>query len=509
MIVEIPRALRGSQNLSKFGNDAEQFPEITCEEHPDWIDLCDQALKYGLENLERPQRPGWLPQLSCMPGEGKVWQWDSCFMSFFARYSGGVLPGMNNLDNLYRLQREDGFLAMSYLMETEEPAYGERINPPLLAWAEWDYYTATGDDSRFERVLPKLLALHRWIERHRTRENGLYWFEDTGSSGMDNSPRSGYYARNLDGSDVSFVDLACQQALAARCIASIAAHLGDTPLSLEMQGEHRRIAKLVNRYHWCDRHGFYYDTFSALPGRKPNFLNTKTAAAFWPLITGVADAMQAAALAEKLIDPNEFGTDHPVPTLSRSDANYNPLGGYWLGAVWAPVNYMVVRGLEACGFTALAQEITAKHLNAMVAVLNNPEYGSIWEAYSPEGLRPSSKYDLGSIVRNRFVGWSGLGPLAMLLETSLGVRLNASTGSIRWDIRMQGAHGVKRLKFCGGHVSLFSDGRHSVSVDAEKPFSLEISVASSTQAHRVNIRPGKHRIDLQKLFSQTPSGTSI
>jgi len=490
-----------SQNEKNRGNTTPELRglDLICEAHPAWMRLYKEALRFGLENIEIPECAGWLPQLSCMPGEGKVWQWDSCFMSFFARYFGGDLPGMNNLDNLYRLQREDGFLAMCYLMENEKPAYGERINPPLLAWAEWDYYTATGDDSRFERVLPKLLALHRWIKRKRTRDNGLYWFEDTGSSGMDNSPRSGYYAKHLDGSDVSFVDLACQQALAARCMASIAGHLGDASLASEMLDEHGRIADLINRHHWCDRHGFYYDVFNALPGRKPNFLNTKTAAAFWPMIAGVADATQAAALVEKLVDPEEFGTEHPVPTLARSDANYNPLGGYWCGAVWAPINYMVVRGLECCGYTALAREITVKHLDAMAAVSEHPEFGSIWEAYAPEGMRPSSKYDLGSLVRNRFVGWSGLGPMAMLLETAFGIFPDASTGSIRWDIRTGGKHGVRGLGFCGGSISLETNERNNLCVTTDKPISIEASFPGSKRTHRLNLQPGRHEIAPREL----------
>lgn len=52
-----------------------------------------------------------------------------------------------------------------------------------------------------------------------------------------------------------------------------------------------------------------------------------------------------------------FARKHMIPTLSADDANFNPSGGYWNGAVWAPTNYMVLRGLTKCGFDSLAYQI--------------------------------------------------------------------------------------------------------------------------------------------------------
>jgi hypothetical protein len=107
------------------------------------------------------------------------------------------MPGYNNLDNLYRMQDKRGYISMAYVIEKEKEAYGELINPPLYAWAEWQYYRATGDKGRLARCLPVLVKLYDWLKANRRREEiGLYWFEVPGASGMDNSPRGGHY---LDG----------------------------------------------------------------------------------------------------------------------------------------------------------------------------------------------------------------------------------------------------------------------------------------------------------------------
>ncbi len=113
--------------------DKKKLPVPVYEECQEWVKLYYAAWEMAFSNVEYPSKRGWLPQLTCMPGSGKIWQWDSCFMSLFARYSNGELPGMNNLDNLYSLQSKDGYQSMAYVIETGKPAYGERVNPPLFA----------------------------------------------------------------------------------------------------------------------------------------------------------------------------------------------------------------------------------------------------------------------------------------------------------------------------------------------------------------------------------------
>lgn len=490
-----------SQAESKIVYRPELLPGVVCDVHPEWVALHELAMRTAINNIEYPVQPGWLPQLTCMPGQGFIWQWDSCFMTFFARYANGLLPAMNNLDNLYRLQRDDGYISMAYDMSTDREAYGERINPPLYAWAEWEYFQVTGDDSRFVRVLPVLERFYQWVRANRRRpDSDLYWFEDSGSSGMDNAPRGGYIAAHGDGSDICYIDLACQQALSARCLARIADRLGEEALELCYREEHRALAELINERHWCQRTGFYYDLFSRSSRElRMNFLNHKTAAGFWPILSGVAGPAQINRLAEHLLDPAEFWTLHPVPTLSKDDPNYDPFGGYWLGGVWAPTNYMIARGLQQAGWHALAREIAVKHLAAMAAVMRDESFGSIWEAYAPDHCQPSHHKELGGLVRPNFVGWSGLGPLAMLIEQVFGLQFDAEANAVSWDIRTTGDHGVTNLRFNGGTLSLLCDGFHpdgrqtEVHVTTNRALTLNLMIANQRE-ESFPLEPGEHRL---------------
>lgn len=481
-------------------------PRIICEAHPAWAGLSQAAWEIAASRIEHPAAPGWKPQMCCMPDSGIIWLWDSCFMPFFARYGGGLVPVMNNLDNLYRMQRADGFIGMAYEIAPETLAYGERINPPLLAWTEFHYWRFSGDDSRLATVLPRLVQLFDWIKAHRRRASGLYWFEDSGSTGMDNSPRSGYFAAHLDGSDVCHVDLAAQQALSAHCIAHLARHLGDEALAERFDREHAEIVALLNQFHWEPRSGFYHDVFNRdTPTDRHNFLNHKTVAGFWPLVAGCCDPAQVDALLRHLTDPEEFWTAHPVASLSRDDPNFDPAGAYWLGGVWPPINYMLAKALRLQGRADLARKLAAAHLKAMQAVYESADFPGIWEAYAPEAFLPSTKkpefgrapYVLGpaTVVKKDFVGWSGLGPIAMMIEDVLGLDFDAPRRCVTWEVTLTGRHGIENLQFAGSSVTMIISGADSgtreLSVQSGSAFDLNLSFGESGRRHFA-VQPGEN-----------------
>ncbi|MEI7437418.1 MAG: trehalase family glycosidase [bacterium] len=428
--------------------------------------------------------------MSCMPGSGNIWQWDSCFMAMFSKYMPGVMPGYNNLDNLYRMQDKHGYISMAYVIENEKEAYGELINPPLYAWAEWQYYRVTGDKRRLAKCLPVLTGLFDWLKANRRRKDvGLYWFEVPGSSGMDNAPRGGRYR---DGSGMAHVDLSAQQALSARCLAQIATALGKKPLAARFEKEFAELGEIINTLMWSEKTGFYHDIFDD-DYRYKNIINSKTVAGFWPLLAGIATHGRADRLIEHLLNPAEFWRKHPVPSLSADDPNYDSLGAYWRGGVWAPTNYMVVKGLEQHGRRDLAFELAVKHMENLCEVYSGFEPSSLWECYSPDLARPATA-KLGELSRSNFVGWTGLGPVAMLIEDILGVEVDVPANTITWRPCLLEEHGIKRLAFGKGYVDLLCESRQSretpptVRVSSTVPFKLRVEWVQR-QAEK-NIRIG-------------------
>jgi len=434
----------------------DELPRPVLPQRQDLVDLYYFAWDLARDHIE--VRDGLASP--CYMDEGfekdKVWQWDTCFMALFCRHAWDLFPGIESLDNFYAIQREDGYISMTHQVDTGEDSYKldwGRINPPLLSWVEWETALVTDDRDRLRRVLSHLVKYDEWVEKNRRRADGSYWFSDCGSSGMDNSPRTS--RQDHRGHDTNFVDLASQQALSASCIARIAGLAGDRETVTRYKRLHAKRADYINENLWCERHGFYYDWFY-----DENFSNAKTAASFWPMLAKVATDKQVQSLVDHLQNPLEFARPHPVPTLSFDNSNYHEDGHYWHGGVWAPTNYMIVRGLMKRGHRALARSIAKKHLDMLYRVWRDFSPHTLWECYAPESARPATT-ERGDLCRKDFVGWTGLGPIAMLIETIIGIEIDYPSRKIRWHSPILTEHGIENLRFGPHKITLLAGPRQN------------------------------------------------
>lgn len=386
---------------------------------------------------------------------GNIFQWDSCLIAAFARYSAELLPVLPALDNFYRRQEPDGYIAREYRWQNGASLWakpsGDAVNPPLFAWAEWLLFQVHGSRARLLAIWPHLTRYYHWLQANRQLPNGLYWSSNLGS-GMDNSPRVG----------AAWCDFSLQQALNALALACIAAALGDEEGALRYRHEHARLADQINLLMWDEAAELYCDLDAA---SQP--LPNKTIAPFWALLAEVAPPERAARLVDHLHDPAAFWRAHPFPTLAADHPFYAPHGSYWQGAVWAPTNYVVISGLHAAGYDDLAREATARHLDMLLAVLETT--GTIWENYRADEPAP------GEPARPDFVGWSGLGPIALLLEQIIGLELDADDATVAWRIAEEGPFGVENLPLGNDRLSLLADGAGGIAVQCRNELRLVVS----------------------------------
>ncbi len=465
--------------------------KIYSSARPHWSELYAAAWAMAESNLEIPAQKGWKTQMSCMPGSGKIWQWDSCFMAIYAKYSNGRIEAMNNLDNLYNMQAPDGYISMTYIIEEEREAYGRRINPPLFAYVEWKHYLYTNDRARLERVYAPLVKYFDWIDANRRRGDGTYFFEDPGSTGMDNSPRGAFQAHDLAGSDICYVDLLCQQALSAGYLSRIAAAIGEHQDAARFDHRVAELRQLLNAHHWSDNSGFFHDSFVRGGYYIDKNLHhcriaNQTIAGFWPLLAGLASPRQAESLVRHLSDPAKFNTPYPVPSVSADDPNYDPQGLYWLGGVWPPTNYMVIEGLKRYQYRALAREIAIRHIEQIHQVWAQDPQHTIWEAYSPQFARPSTNEDCVP-VRPNFVGWGALGPIAMWIETVFGVEVDAPHNTIAWHPDADGGvQSLEGLRLGETGVDLAFDGQRTLQVTSSAAFSLQLHHNGKSMEFQIN-----------------------
>jgi hypothetical protein len=86
-----------------------------------------------------------------------------------------------------------------------------------------------------------------------------------------------------------------------------------------------------------------------------------------------------------LDDVRFFNRPLRVPSLSADHAAYSADGGYWLGGVWPPTTYMVLRGLTHVGYDDVAADVGANYHHNVVRCYQTT--GTIWENMAPEFQR--------------------------------------------------------------------------------------------------------------------------
>jgi glycogen debranching enzyme len=311
---------------------------------------------------------------------------------------------------------------------------------------------------------------------------------------MDNSPRNSYLAKGG-----TSVDTSSQMVLFARQLAEMSDVLGRKQEAAVLRGEGERLARLINQEMWDSQRRFYFDL--TVEGKRAP---AKTVAAFWTLLAGVASPEQADALAAELRNPASFGRLHRVPTTPADQTGFDPAGGYWCGAVWAPTNTMVIRGLEKYGKHALAQEIALEHLQTVGKVFKTT--GTVWENYAPDAPKP------GKPAKRDFVGWTGIVPILYFLEYAIGLKPDAPNNRLTWTLATAKRCGCKRFRFNGHTVTLVADPAAGqpettqITVDADGGFHLTVRRRGATG--EFSVKPGRQTFLLKPRKDRTADRVS-
>jgi hypothetical protein len=438
-----------------------------------YIDMYWRAWEIAFDHMKKPaEGTSFVSNFLDEAFNSQIFQWDTVFMMMFARYAHHIFPSIESLDNFYAQQHPDGFICREINEVTgsdfHAPDSPQAINPPLFSWAEMEYYKITGDLDRLKLVLPVLEKYVQWLETNRKKEtkHGLYWSNDMGS-GMDHSPRSGS----------GWVDMSSQMVMQYKHLASMCDALDQKEKAVIYRRRAVEVGKLINKWMWDEKDGLYYDIDD-----EGNKVRVKTVGSFWPMLAGITnDAQEARMIQSNLHNKDRFWTDMPFPALSKDHPAFNARGDYWRGGVWAPTNTAIISGLYLSGNQEFADLAVDRYLQGLLAVYrrdpDKPE--TFWEFYAP--MKPFGKGEKeGHKTRSDFVGWTGIGPIAMLIENVIGINADAVNNKVTWDLDRTDRHGIERLRFGSTTASFVCEKRNNekspgvITVDSDKPFELTV-----------------------------------
>lgn len=475
-----------AQALPVYEDIKDQLPRPVWEGHEDHVNAYWRAWELAFGNLRKPMPgSGFVSNYIDTAFNGCEFMWDSSFICMFGKYGDRIFRFQNTLDNLYAHQHRDGFICREIDGQTGKDHFTRYdpsgTGPEVMAWCEWEYYLNFGDKDRLSKVFPPLMAYHRWMKEHFAWPDGTYFSTGWGC-GMDNIPRqSPGYSAEFSHGHMIWVDSCMQELNNCNILIQMASVLGREAFIPELTEERDLLEKVINEKLWDEDTGFYYDLW-----RNGEHNMVRHIGAFWALLAKCVPNDRVGKMIAYLNNENEFKTPTRIPALSKSNPCYSPAGNYWRGGVWAPTNYMVLKGLDHYGQYTLSHEIGKDCLNAVVEVYK--EYNTFYENYAPEWIN-NGKPSKGSPAKADFVGWTGLIPISVLFEYVFGIKPHAEAKRILWCVELTEKHGVEKYPFgVDGELTLICEARKDVnekpSILFESNISVELEVIWGDREHR-------------------------
>ncbi len=403
----------------------------------------DQLYEQAAAVLSANDRQTWTaPARGPYPHQ---WLWDSCFIAIGlakinpsraviellsltrGQWSNGMLPGM-----IYDTAVIHRWEAGIWGDQVESPpgvTTSALTQPPLLAVAVSlvaETLTAVARRQFLDTIWPCLLAYHGWLYRERDPDgSGLVSLVHPWESGWEDTPYWNqamskvspihtsmgliYWLRGFDAGERASGDevghMRSQLKLleqvdfdSRRMLKQSAVQVQDLPFNALLIASNRALAEMGEQYGygvpinlttnfaaaeaaldelWDPASQQYYSR-DRLTGQ---LIKRPTSATFVPLYAGVAPLRRARLLKNLLTRPGTYWAHYPVPSVPVSDAQYDERR-YWRGPTWVNLNWLIIRGLEAYGWTTEAEHLRTT-TTQMIARSGFREY---YSALTGDGL---------------------------------------------------------------------------------------------------------------------------
>lgn len=328
------------------------------------------------------------------------WLWDSCFHAIMLNHF-NVSDAKKELSSLISKQFDNGMIPHIIYWKKLKTTF-PKINwgkdststitqPPMLAYAAWQIFQKDRDKKFLSKIYPHLYHYYRYLMTERDPHGkNLVGIMNPDESGEDNSPRFDIPlglppVHSLKTNTRSRFNLVKQNITcnfdAPFCMRNFF-WVKDVPFNAIMAENLRLLGSLAEILGYPDDESYFMkerdNIFAAMRkltmedgicwstyGREYTKIKVKTWAIFSPLFAKLLTQKEAKSLVEKhLLNPKEFWTKFPVPTVSIDEPAFNPQG-FWRGPTWIATNWFIYKGLLNYGFNDIAREIKKSSLDLL------------------------------------------------------------------------------------------------------------------------------------------------
>ena len=370
------------------------------------------------------------------------WMWDTGFHAIVLS-NFDTNWAKNEIKNFLKAQWKSGFLPhiifwgnnkrlphWAYIESalSLRPRTTSITQPPVFPISVEAIYSKDKDKDFLREVLPALAHHHRWlIENRDTDQDLLISIISPNESGMDELPVFQVVA-GYDGLDATHLHFTYRRGdilnqryrfndkkilekdyfnveellfntvfiesarSLSRLFHEIENDLESTYFKMVAEKGEQSLLKKC----WDSSEEIFYSLYS----KEEKFAKVKTVASLIPLyLDGLKGSQLQKLVAKHVLNPNEFMTQFPFPSVSKDEKYYVPGDTpphqgklLWRGPTWIATNWFVVKGLQKHGYTEIAREVINK-MSQMTEAHGFREY------YNPE---------TGEGYRRENFGWSTL-----------------------------------------------------------------------------------------------------
>lgn len=303
--------------------------------------------------------------------------------------------------------------------------YGAADTTPLFVHLAAQYARRTADNAFVDRLWPALCRAISWIETQREGDpNGLVPYARACETGLRNQgwKDSADAVFHADGTlaegPINLVEVQGYAYLALTGMAEMALRRGDERHSTLLLESAARLQKRVEELFWMPDRQFYA---LALDGEARQCA-VRTTNAGHLLYSGLPAPDRGRAVAEALLQP-DFLTGWGLRTVATTEARYNPMS-YHNGSVWPHDTAFCTAGIVRYSQSDAAARALARLFAASF------HFGKSLPELFCGFARSTGEGPVGYPVACLPQAWAA-GSAFLLLQTSLGLQIDAHTRDIR------------------------------------------------------------------------------
>ncbi|MCW5946419.1 MAG: hypothetical protein KIT74_05245 [Fimbriimonadales bacterium] len=432
-------------------------PEPILEAEPELVAMYWHVWEAYREGVIE-EASGGLPTPIYAPG-GRLGASELVTGSLFTRWAWRATGAFESLDAYLLLADRAGNLPQFWILRDRSPV-GVQERPLFGSFAAWQLYKISGDKATLGKAFSQLARVH-------SRQTSRYTAED-GVRGVGQSASLVPEGGGWSGSDCAEASaiLLIESHYLALCAKELGLPDAESAYRRAASDEAKRLSKM-----WSESDG----VFRAWE-KESETSEVATIVPMLSLLTKRPELPDSTRIVASLNDGETFRSRLPYSAVAqfestfRGDAGVRPL-----------LQYLALRTIIEHGDFSAAAYASGTMLNALARTWRRErkfysEYGAT--TLSPSPGSSESSFDAGYLV------------VAGLIEAVLGFDVDAGSETVLWRMTRKDRHGIERLRFGNNHVSLItaaretSDARPVITVKAERPFTLRVTIGPRTFSKR-------------------------